>query len=71
MGRSFNFTYLFACVILFAVYAAPLEKENVDGQQLPSYGKWNVWISRWDRLRKEIRNADDITQQNVVLVHKS
>lgn len=51
MGRSFNFTYLFACVILFAVYAAPLEKENVDGQQLPSYGKWNVWISRWDRLR--------------------
>lgn len=39
MGRSFNFTYLFACVILFAVYAAPLEKENVDGQQLPPYGK--------------------------------
>lgn len=39
MSRSFNFTYLFACVILFAVYAAPLEKENVDGQQLPPYGK--------------------------------
>lgn len=49
MGRSFNFTYLFACVILFAVYAAPLEKENVDGQQLLPYGKWNAWISRWDR----------------------